>query len=513
MALENRLDLRLSQRLILTPQLQLAIKLLQHTQLELSQAINTELMENPFLEEVHEDEEEALDYDHKDETLTEDWEKPDNAEGTTHLEHEEAYAENSLEESEQEGSLNGEYSEIDYDKLFTFTVDDYFEDRGSDGRDLGYFAPDVEEMPSYETFYAKKTDLYEHLLWQLRLSQGDEYIKRIAEAVIANLDDDGYLRVPEQEIADLLKVDVTKVVEAIKLVQTFDPPGVAARDLRECLLIQLDYLGLKGSIAETIVREHLTDIQNKKHQLIAKKYGITLEEVMSAMAVIERLEPRPGRQYSSAEVGYIVPDVFIEKVDGQYRIIINDEGIPKLTINNHYKRLLSKKEALSKEERDFLKDKLRRAIELKKGLEQRNRTIYRVTESILKFQRDFFDFGVEYIKPLNLKDVAMDINMHESTVSRVTSNKYLSCPHGVFSFRYFFSSSVSGDAGEVSSTLVKELIKQIIASEDPHKPLSDEAISKKLLQDHKITIARRTVAKYREELRLPPQNRRKKLKI
>ncbi len=484
MALENRLDLRLSQRLVLTPQLQLAIKLLQHTQLELSQAINMELMENPFLEE------------------------------NTEVYENEAPVENENDHAASEEITFNEDSEIDYERMFAFGTEEYFEDRGSDGRDLGYFGFDNnEEMPSYDAFYAKKSDLYEHLLWQLRLSYGNESIKKVAEGVIANLDEDGYLRVPVQEIALLFNVDVAMVEEAIRLVQSFDPPGVAARDLKECLLLQVEYLGLKGTIAENIIKEHLQDIQNKKHQLIAKKYGISLEEVMAAMAVIERLEPRPGRQFSGAEISYITPDVFIERVDGDYRIIINDEGIPRLTINGHYRKLLSNKELLSKEERDFLRDKLRKAIELTKSLDQRNRTIYRVTESILKFQRDFFDFGSQYIKPLNLKDVALDINMHESTISRVTSNKFLSCPHGVFSFRYFFSSSLSGQEGEVSSTIVKDLIKQIISSEDPMKPFSDQAIAELLLKEQKITVARRTVAKYREELRLPPQNRRKKIKV
>ncbi len=482
MGLENRLDLKLSQRLVLTPQLQLAIKLLQHTQLELTQAINQELMENPFLEDSHDTyEDEAPSLEQEDVRTVE----------------------NNIDEG----------AELDYERLFTFTNDEYFEDRGSDGRDLGYFGTDSEEMPSYDAFYTKKPDLYEHLLWQLRLSDADESIRRVAGAVIANLDDDGYLRVPTEEIAQILGVEPSMVEKAIGLVQTFDPPGVAARDLKECLLIQLEHLGLKDSLAERIVSNHLTDIQNKRHQLIAKKYGVTLEDLMAAMAVIERLEPRPGRQFSGTEITYVVPDVFIEKIDGDYRIVLNEEGIPRLTINNYYRKLLSNKDALSKEEREFLRDKLRRAVELTKSLDQRNRTIYRVSESILKFQRDFFDFGSRYLKPLNLKDVAMDVDMHESTISRVTSNKFLACSHGVFSFRYFFSSSVSGQEGDVSSTIVKELIKEIIGSEDPLRPLSDQAIANKLQQEHKITLARRTVAKYREELRLPPQSGRKKIKI
>ncbi|MEW6117289.1 MAG: RNA polymerase factor sigma-54 [Nitrospirota bacterium] len=474
MALENRLDLKLSQKLILTPQLQQAIKLLQMPQLELAQVLNQELTENPFLEE--------------------------------------AFEEPEIEGYPEEEALPPAVSddaEISFENLTTFSVDEYFDERSSDGRDLGYFSPGVEEQPSYELFYSKKPDLYDHLLWQLRLSTADDRVRMAAEAVIGNIDEDGYLRATEEELAATLDADIGTVTAAISLVQTFDPPGIGARNLKECLLLQLVSLNLKGTLVEKIVEGNMEDLQKKRYSNIAKQYGSTIDDIMTAVKIIEGLEPRPGRSFTNAETNYVVPDVFISRTDEGYQIILNEDGMPRLSLNNSYRKLLLKKESLTREEREFLKDKLRRATELIKSLDQRNKTIYKVSESILKFQQDFFDKGIQFLKPLNLKDVAMDINMHESTISRVTSNKYLSCDHGVYSFRFFFSSAIQSEAGDVSSTLVKDLIKKIIAEEDPKKPLSDQMIAD-TLKGQSINIARRTVAKYREELKIPPQSQRKR---
>jgi len=473
MALESRLDLKLSQKLILTPQLQQAIKLLQMPQLELAQALNHELIENPFLEEVAEEQE---------------------TEG--HRE-------------EDENISMRDDMELPFEHLVNFSVDEYFEERSSDGRDLGYFAPDVEEQPSNEFFYAKKPDLYDHLLWQLRLSSADDELRKIAESAIGNIDEDGYLRVTEEEITASFDVSVDKVRAAISLVQSFDPPGVGSRDLKECLLLQLNALNLGGTLIEKIATNNIEYLQKKRYSNIAKQYDSPVDDIMAAVKIIEGLEPRPGRMFFNGETNYIAPDVFINRTDGEYEIILNDDGMPKLRLNNSYRKLLLKKGELTKEEREFLKEKLRLAAELIKSLDQRNRTIYRVAESILKFQRDFFDKGVRYLKPLNLKDVAVDIGMHECTISRVTSNKFLACPHGIFRFRYFFSSAVQSGNGKVSSTSVKDMIKNIVAEEYPKKPMSDQMITDKL-KAHNINIARRTVAKYREELKIPSQNMRKR---
>jgi RNA polymerase sigma-54 factor len=482
MALENRLDLRLTQtqKLVLTPQLQQAIKLLQLPQLELAQALNQEISENPFLEEVYEEPEV----------------KPDSSE--TSFDEEPSFASH-----EEEGELSAE-------GFMKFSVEDYFDERSSDGRDLGYFGYDAEEKPSYELFYSKKPDLYSHLLWQLRLSSADDDVRKTAELIIGSLDEDGYLRATMDELAGIAGDRPERIEEAITLVQSFDPAGVAARDLRECLLLQIKALDLSGTLVEKIVRNNLDELQKRKYNQIARYYSLTEEEVMDAVRIIEGLDPRPAASLSSGDVSYVAPDVSIVKTDEGYQIILNDEGIPRLGLNSTYRKLLQNRESLSKEEKAFMREKLRLAIELIKSLDHRNRTIYKVSQSILKFQREFFDRGRDFLKPLNLKDVAQDISMHESTISRVTSNKYLSCEHGVVSFRFFFSSALqSGSGQDISSTSVKDMIKRIIIAEDSAKPLSDQMIADKFMFEN-IKIARRTVAKYREELRIPPQNMRKR---
>ena len=553
MALENRLDLKLSQRLILTPQLQMAIKLLQMPQLELAQTLNNELLENPFLED--------LNYDQTD-SLGVQTEEP------------------IFSSSDEKGSYIENFQKL--------SIDEYFEERGSDGKDLGYFTPGVEDQPSFEAFYIKKPDLYEHLLWQLRLCHADDLVRKAAEAVIGNIDEGGYIRASEEDIAASISVDVDIVRSAIKLVQDLDPPGVGARDLKECLLLQLKALNLEGTLVEKIVENNLEDLQKKRYSNIEKQYNCCIEDVIAAIKIIERLEPRPGNSFSSTNVNFVAPDVFIVNIEGEYHIRLNDEHIPKIGLNRRliltsdekeylkkiltdamssdenqdnkdiYEKLLKKLSAdkvnlvfsikederkllnnvlnnnikvqsglsaeekvqliekilesgeLSVGEKNFLKEKFRLANELIDGLDQRNKTIYKVTESILKFQREFFDKGVKYLKPLNLTDVASDINMHESTISRVTSNKYLACDHGIFSFKFFFSSALKSDNGNVSSTSVKDLIKNIIAEEDPRNPYSDQKIAE-MLNKQNIVIARRTVAKYREELKIPPQNQRKRI--
>lgn len=546
MALESRLDLRLAQKLVLTPQLQQAIKLLQMSQLELSQTLKHELMENPFLEELYEPD--------TNEYFTEE---------SPHL------------SSNDDTELFFRRDSID------FGTDEYFEERASDGRDLGYFSSGVEEQPSYELFYSKKPDLYDHLLWQLRLCHADDDLRKVAGAVIGNIDSDGYLLASEEELASMVGVDVEMVRSAIALVHSFDPPGVGARDLKECLLLQIAALNLNGTLVEKIVNNNMEDLQKKKYSSIAKQYSSSVEDVMAAVKIIEGLEPRPGIGLSSSEIDYIVPDVYISKIEGGYQIRLNDEHVPKIGLNrrliltseekeylknilrtistgekirssNLLKKLsgervnlvfnlkeeerealsnilngnlrpsditigekailkekLSQTAELEEGEKNFLKEKFRLAKELIEGLDQRNKTIYKVSESILKFQRDFFDKGMQYLKPLNLKDVASDVHMHESTISRVTSNKFLACDHGIFSFRFFFSSSIKTDNGDISSASVKDLIKQIVSEEDAKKPFSDQMIAEKLKQQN-INIARRTVAKYREELRIPPQNLRKR---
>lgn len=481
MALEGRLELKLTQKLILTPQLQLAIKLLQMPQLELSQALSQELVNNPFLEEVVEDKREELSR-----------EEIENSEVTPLSDDTEASLEKLI------------------TRLNSFSVEEYFDERSSDGRDLGYFNPGLVEQPSFEQFTSSKADISDHLLWQLRLSNAPDHLKDICEAVIGNIDENGYLRITEEELISLTGADSENIRKAIEIVQTFDPPGVGARNLQECLILQLRALNLQGTVIEKIVLNNISDIEKKRYNQIGKQYDLPLDDLMAAIKIIEGLDPKPGRNYSSTSPSYIVPDVYVMKVDDKYQIILNDEGMPRVRLNNYYRKLFQAKNSLSKEERQFVEERLRSAVWFLKSLDQRNRTIYRVTESILKFQYDFFEKGIHYLKPLNLKDVADDLGMHESTISRVTSNKYLSCSHGIFGFKFFFGSAVQTSDGTVSSRSVKDLIKKIVSEEDPKNPLSDQRIVE-LLKAKDIVLARRTVAKYREELRIPSHNQRKRL--
>jgi RNA polymerase sigma-54 factor len=478
MAQEQRLELKLSQKLILTPQLQQSIKLLQLPLIELSQDINQELMNNPMLEE-------GLERDTVD--------GPDL----------------SASADDSDSPAPAEDIEAPLEKMFGFTADNYFEERESDGRDLGYFGNDSEETLSPFERNTSRTNLYEHLLWQLRLSYVPQKVGKAAEVLINNLNEDGYLQATLEELAELAGVDVETAEKALKFVQGLDPAGVGARNLQECLLLQLEPLNLKGTLVENIIRDGFKELEGKKYKQLASKFGVPIEDILAAVKIIEGLEPRPGRNYSGEEPVHIIPDVFVEEVDGKFVITLNDEGIPRLRLSNYYRKLLANKNSLGPEERQFLEEKLRSAVWLLKSLDQRNKTIYRVTESILKFQEEFFRKGYKYLKPLNLRDIADDLGMHESTISRVTSNKYIQCPQGLLNFRYFFSNAVPTENGTMSSSTVKEMIREIVEKEDPKAPLNDQKIAD-ILKSRGISVARRTVAKYREELKIPSHLKRRK---
>ncbi len=478
MSLQNRLELKLSQKLVLTPQLQMAIKLLQMPQLELSQTLTAELTENPFLEESAD----AVSLDELSPEEKESFEQTDD---------------------------DRDDSELPLEGLASFTVDDYFDERRSDGRDLGYFTPGTVAQPSFEYFLSTAPDLFDHLIMQLRHCREDDEVRRVAELIIGNIDEKGYLMVTLDELQQTSQAPAEIVEEALMLVQRFDPPGIAARDLRECLQLQLRALNLLGSLADTLVLNHLELISRKKYQQVAKICNATLEEVTAAVRIIEGLDPKPARNFSADTTNYITPDVYIFKTEEGYQIVLNDEGMPKLRINGYYLQLLQQKNAIPKEERHFLEEKLRAAKDLIKSLDHRNKTIYRVTECILNYQNDFFEAGVSQLRPLNLKDIATELNLHESTVSRVTSTKYLACPRGIYGFKYFFSNAIPSETGELSSTSVKDMIRKIIQEEDAASPLSDMKVVD-IFKSQNITIARRTIAKYREELKIPPQSQRRR---
>jgi len=490
--MEARLELKLSQKLIMTPQLQQAIKLLQLSRLELVQSVAQELTENPVLEELSSDSTE---------------EAPE-GEGEPAPE---AAAAESIPESppEQENT-----AELKTDLELGPQWDEYLNEMG-DGRDYGYAEADEKELPSYDQTLTRLPSLSDHLLWQLHLSSSDPVLVGGGEWIIGNLDDDGYLRATLEELSQQSSLPLHDMERALDLIQTFDPVGVGARDLQECLLVQVKHLDLGGSLVEKIIRDHLQDLEKRRYAQIAKTLAVTAQEVMEAsQIIIHELEPKPGRPFLPSDTNYVTPDVYVLKVEDRYIVQLNDEGMPRIRINPYYRRLLSHKDSVDKVTKEYIEERLRSAQWLIKGMEQRSKTIYRVAESIVKFQRDFLDQGISQLKPMVLKDVAEDISMHESTISRVTTNKYMHTPQGIFPLKFFFTTGFSLNAGapgiEVSSLTVKDVIQKMIKEENPAAPLKDQQIVD-ALKSKGIEIARRTVAKYREELRIPPTSVRRRM--
>lgn len=482
MALEIRQQLKLSQQLVMTPQLQQAIKLLQLSRMELVELVTQELEENPVLDEGIEttEEREVM------EDLAEKLEPEKSAE----------------EVKEVEGGLEG-LTDIDWQTYL-------------DGYNLGgaagdYYEEEDEDRPSFENLLTKKSTLTDHLMWQLGLSRMEDQERRIAAEIIGNLDEDGYFKATPEEIAEVAGIDAAKVEKVLRLVQDFDPAGVASRNLQECLLKQIEHLNMQGSLVEEILRNHIADLENRRYQAIAKALEVSLDEVLGAAKIISSLDPRPGAAYNQEEIHYITPDIFVYKISDEYVVVLNDEGLPNLRINSFYRSALTGATNVDEKAGEYIQEKLRSALWLIKSIHQRQRTIYKVTKSIVKFQREFFDRGIEHLKPLVLRDVAEDIQMHESTISRVTTNKYVQTPQGLFELKYFFNSGISTTGGEsVASESVKNKIKEIIAGENPKKPYSDQKIVE-LLREQNIDIARRTVTKYREMLGIGSSTQRKRL--
>jgi RNA polymerase sigma-54 factor len=499
MSLELKQHLKMTQQLVMTPQLQQAIKLLQLSRMELVDLIRTEVTENPLLEEPGEGEEEGR------------------AEGASPAEQAQTEAAPQHKEAEKAEEVKGEEgaNEIDWDQYL-----DHYQLQGHTAPSNRGMAD--EELPGYEATLASKTDLVDHLTWQLRLSHFSPEEEKVAMLIIGNLDADGYFKMPqvEGEAEDgaardpLVRVSFEsgmglECCEAVlKKVQEFDPVGVAARDLRECLLIQVRHLNADTPEIVAIIDRHLKHLESKNYAAIAKDLKVSVEEVVKAVRVISRLEPKPGRAFSGEEAQYITPDVYVHKMGDKYVTVLNDDGLSKLRISGMYRAAL--KNGQAGEAKEYIQDKLRSAVWLIRSIHQRQRTIYKVTESIVKFQRDFLDKGIAYLKPLILRDVAEDIGMHESTVSRVTTNKYVHTPQGIYELKFFFNSAINKTGGdEIASEAVKNHIRQIVAAEDPKHPHSDQKIVE-LLKGQHIEIARRTVAKYREVLGILPSSKRKK---
>ena len=475
MAIQQRLHTKLVQKLILTPSLQQAIKLLPMSTLELSDLLNQEMVENPLLEEVPTEELQPAEQQQA--------EKP---------EPEKPVAEKA-----------DNWDDADYEYFFGDYLDDGYRSRQPS---------EVKELPPIENTLSTTGSLSDHMLWQLSLQTSDDKLREIGRAIIGNLDDDGYLVASVEEVAAMGEWLVTDVERALQHLQTFDPIGVAARDLQECLWLQLRHIGLEGTPAEKIVTEHLRLLQNHQVPEIARKLGMSIEDLKEHIEIIRNLDPKPGSRYNPTQSQYVIPDVYIVKVEDQYVAALNEEGMPQLRISPVYRRLLDKSGQESNDEtRAYVKDKFRSALWLIKSVDQRQKTIHKVATSIINFQREFLDHGIEYLRPLVLRDVANDIGMHESTVSRVVNNKYMHTPQGVFEMKYFFHSGISSSYGEsVSSVTIKQRIRKIIENEDPRKPLSDSKIVS-ILQKEGLMLARRTIAKYREELKIPTSNQRKVL--
>ena len=372
---------------------------------------------------------------------------------------------------------------------------------------------------------AKATSLEEHLLWQLSLSGLGDREKELGRLIIGNLDDDGYLRIPLAEVVAGTDFIESEVESVLKDIQTFDPTGVGARDLPECLLLQLGHLGrnpfgslgsppgaLKGSVIESIVLHHLKDLEKRQYAKVAKALNVTVEEVFQATKIIGELEPKPGRPFANTQNYVIVPDVFVVKNEGEWVVLLNDDGLPRMRISPYYKQLISSGQGGTPETKAYMDEKLRAAQWVIRSIEQRNRTIVKVVSSIVKFQEQFFDHGVQYLKPLVLKQVAEDIGMHESTISRVTANKYMYCPQGMLELKFFFNAGLQRadePSGMHSSVSVRDMIKTMVAEEDAKRPLKDEEIAARLRKQG-VLIARRTVAKYRAELNISSASQRKR---
>jgi RNA polymerase sigma-54 factor len=466
-----RQDMRPEQRqtLVMTPKLQQAIKLLQLSALELQQKLKQELVSNPMLEESEDAEEEAAE-------------------------------EVEPKSDDDDGEFQASEDTIDWDRYL------------KDGFEMGARASDETEETGefFERVPVVKSTLEDYLLGQLRIvAESDDDI-RIGEFIIGSIDSDGLLTISTSEIAELLSVDEERVDQVLAMIKSFDPPGIGASDTRECLLIQLERLGKADSLAATLVREHFEDMLHRRYPEIARKIRRPVKDVQSAADALAKLDPRPGARYSAEEPRYIVPDLIVDKVDDDYVVQLNDRNIPRLRVSRAYREILSSAGSRSKKEHEYVKDKLNSARWLIKTIDQRRRTMIKVMEAILDVQRDFFERGVDQLKPLTLQQIAERVDMHESTVSRVTNGKYVQTPRGVFDLKYFFSTGLKTDDGDrASSKKIKAMIQEYVDGEDQRRPLSDQDIADRLKKAG-LVVARRTVAKYRDRLGILPARKRKR---
>lgn len=460
------LSLEQTQKLIMTPELRQAIKILQLSSMELTDYIGEEILNNPILE----------------------YEEEDNLKEPT------------VDKEKAIDSTKSKNEEIDWEE--------YFSDSSDLGYIRGYREKDKEEY-SYENFVSKAPSLNEFLTFQLSITSTTDKNKKIGEYIIGCLDKNGYLTCHLSDIARMLNVSPEEVEEALSIIQTFDPVGVGARSLEECLLIQVSDKGFNSPYIEIIIRNHLNHLADGKLSKIAHTLDISAKEVQDIKDIIKTLDPKPARNFTENDIQYVIPDAVVEKVDNEYIVIVNDTTAPRLEINNYYKNLLAKENKESTTSK-FLSNRLESALWLIKSIEQRRMTLYKVVSSIVEVQKDFFDKGIQFLKPLALKDIAEMVGVHESTVSRATNGKYVQTPRGIYELKFFFNSSISNIIGDSkSSGSIKQMIKEAVDDEDPSKPLSDQKVAD-MFKKEGIIISRRTVAKYRDELNIPSSSKRKR---
>ncbi len=481
MAYEVKLQLKQTQKLVMTTELRQAIQLLTLSRLELQESIKEELLDNPLLEETPEPVQEDIPSGDVEEVVSKE--------------------KNSKNDDGKDNSAES-LKEINWEEF----MQSYQENSG-----FKLSSDFSEEAPNLENMLASKETLSEHLHKQLALVVSNDEESKIGSLIIGNINENGFLSMALEEMARRYDIELKKIRDVHKLFRDFVPEGIASEGLSHCLMIQLENRGMKDSIAYEILNNHMSELTSLNIRRLAESCGVSESVVKKALKVIRELDPKPARNFGEDEIRYVVPDVYVVKVDDDFVVYLNEEGFNNIRISNSYRKMLGKMKTQSKETQEYIEQKMRSAFWLLKTIQQRQRTIYKVAKSIVDKQRQFFEKGIAYLKPMILREIADDVSLHECTVSRVTSNKYMHTPHGIFELKFFFSSGIiSGNGDSISSESIKNRIRNIIHAENKEKPLSDEKIVK-ILAEENFYVARRTVAKYREELKFLPSNKRKKI--